>query len=237
MLGNPFKLFKSGEWILLAVSLLIIVASNLLNHSMSILVLAGTVIGIVSLVMLAVGSAWGQILMIVFSVLYALNSYRFHYYGEMITYLGMTLPISLFTLIVWLRHPDHGGKSVEIKKLTAGKSAFLFVSTVVVTACFYFVLKRLQTPNIVFSTVSIATSYIAAALMLLRSSWYAVGYAANDAVLIILWILASIEDKRYIPMIVCFAVLLANDLYGFISWRSRERLNSFIDAQSADAEK
>jgi hypothetical protein len=40
----------------------------------------------------------------------------------------------------------------------------------------------------------------------------------NDLVLIILWLLASLEDSSYVPMLTCFAVFLVNDIYGFINW-------------------
>ncbi len=43
--------------------------------------------------------------MIIFSLLYGIISYTFSYYGEMITYLGMTMPMAVFALISWLRNP------------------------------------------------------------------------------------------------------------------------------------
>lgn len=49
--------------------------------------------------------------------------------------------------------------------------------------------------------------------------YYAVAYAANDAVLIILWTLAAFDNIAYISVIICFVVFLINDLYGFISWK------------------
>lgn len=61
-------------------------------------------------------------------------------------------------------------------------------------------------------TVSVATSFIAASL-------YGLGYAANDIVLIIMWIMATVDDPSYLPMIVCFLVFFINDCYGFINWR------------------
>lgn len=47
----------------------------------------------------------------------------------------------------------------------------------------------------------------------------ALAYAANDIVLIILWILASLYDIRYVSVVVCFIAFFANDIYGFVSWR------------------
>lgn len=38
-------------------------------------------------------------------------------------------------------------------------------------------------------------------------------------ILIILWILASLYDIRYVSVVVCFIAFFANDIYGFVSWR------------------
>jgi len=88
-----------------------------------------------------------------------------------------------------------------------------------VSVVFYFVLKELGTANLTVSTLSVATSFFAALLTFLRSPLYAIAYSANDIVLIVMWILASIENPGYIPMIFCFIMFLLNDLYGFINWR------------------
>ena len=68
------------------------------------------------------------------------------------------------------------------------------------------ILKKLDTPNLVFSIISITTSFIAAVLTMLRSSYYALGYAANDIVLIVLWVLASVKNPEYIPVAVNFII-------------------------------
>ena len=91
-----------------------------------------------------------------------------------------------------------------------------------ITLIFYFILRALNTPNIVFSTISITTSFLASALTLLRSSYYALGYASNDIVLIVLWILASFKNPVYLPVAFNFMIFLINDLYGFISWKKEK---------------
>lgn len=37
--------------------------------------------------------------MILFSLLYGIISFTFSYYGEMLTYVGMTMPMAVFALI------------------------------------------------------------------------------------------------------------------------------------------
>lgn len=198
--------------------------SNLVGGSFDVLTLAATWVGITSLIFAAKGNVWAQFLMVAFSILYGIISFRFRYWGEMITYLGMTLPMAVWSAVTWLRNPSAGSKSeVAIRKLEKKHFLFLLVLSIVVTGAFYFILRWLETPNIVFSTLSVTTSFLAASLTMLRSSYYALGYAANDLVLIVLWGLAAAKDPVYIPVIINFMIFFMNDMYGFISWKKRER--------------
>ena len=216
-------LFRS--WILWIASLLIVVLSNLLTADFDLLTLFAALTGVTSLIFAAKGNVWAQILMIVFSILYGIISYRFRYFGEMITYLGMTLPMAVWSTITWLQHSSGGNDdAVEIQILHHTQALWLTLSCGAVTFVFYLILRALDTPNIVFSTISIVTSFLAAALTMLRSSYYALGYAANDVVLIVLWTLASLKDPAYFPVVVNFTIFFFNDMYGFISWKRREIL-------------
>ena len=160
----------------------------------------------------------------VFSLIYGYISYACAYYGEMITYLGMTAPMALLALISWLRHPFQGNRAqVQVKKISRREHVFMWLLTAAVTAAFYFILKALGTANLLPSTVSVTTSFLAVYLTFRRSPLYALGYAANDVVLIVLWLLAARSDKGYLSVVVCFAAFLANDLYGFINWRRMEK--------------
>ena len=218
---NPIKELTKREWLIWLSSLAIVLVSNLLTADLDILTLAAALIGVTSLVFAAKGNVWAQILMVVFSILYGIISFRSRYWGEMITYLGMTMPMAVWSAITWFKNPGNSSE-VAIQKLTRRHVIWLTVSTVLVTVVFYYILMILDTPNIVFSTISIVTSFLAAALTMLRSSYYAVGYAANDVVLIVLWVLASFENPAYIPVVVNFVIFFVNDMYGFVSWKKRE---------------
>ncbi len=61
-----------------------------------------------------------------------------------------------------------------------------------------------------------------------RSAYFALAYAANDVVLIVLWTMATLTDVSYLSVVICFAVFLINDIYGFISWsRMRKRQETY----------
>lgn len=181
--------------------------------------LIASLIGVTSLIFLAKGNPFGNVLMIIFSVLYAIISYSFLYYGEMITYVGMTAPMALFSLVSWLKNPYGKSKSqVKVRELTSKIFIVGAVLTAVVTVAFYYILSALDTANIVPSTISVLTSFFAAYLTFMRTPYFPLAYAFNDIVLIVMWAMATKEDTSYISVIVCFCVFLVNDLYGFISW-------------------
>lgn len=182
----------------------------------------GSLIGVTALIFTAKGDIWGQILIIIFAVFYGVVSFSRQYYGEMITYLGMSAPMAVVALIAWIRHPSKENKSeVEVKRLTPRNIIFTALFAIAVTFAFYFILSALGTAQIYLSTLSIATSIIAATLTYLRSPFYALGYAANDIVLIALWVLAG-----NLAMIICFIVFLINDLYGFYNWQRMQKRQS-----------
>ncbi len=178
-----------------------------------------------SLLFTAKGHVSGQFIQLVFCILYALVSLGFKYYGEAITYMGMTFPSDLFAAIVWLKNPSKKGKTeVRMAHLTPKKSAVAILASTAASFIFYFILKKLNTANLEISTVSVFTSMMASVLTIMRVPYYALAYAANDIVLIIMWIMASLENPVYVPMIFNFAVFLVNDLYGFFSWKKLRRL-------------
>lgn len=217
---NPFKALKKHEWAIWLGSLALISAAFLLSKEKDYMTLSASLIGVTSLIFVAKGDPFGQALMVIFSILYSVISFKFRYYGEMITYLGMTAPIALAAMISWLRHPYKKGENeVKVAHVGTKKWVILIVLTAAVTAAFYFVLKYFNTANLAISTISVATSFIAASLTFLRSPLYGLGYAANDLVLVGMWIMATAHDPSYLPMIVCFSVFFINDCYGFINWR------------------
>ena len=105
------------------------------------------------------------------------------------------------------------------------------LSTIAVTTLFYFILGALGTASLWVSTISVATSWVAVYLSWLRSPYYAIGYAANDVVLIVLWVMASLRDGSQLPMIFCFVMFLANDLYGFVNWRRMQHKQKGLRAE------
>ncbi len=222
-LSNPFNdltAFERGLWI---TSLIVVIISFTVSGGGDILTMIASLIGVTALIFVAKGYVLGQVLTVVFAVFYGIISYFFSYYGEMITYLCMTAPIAVLSIISWAKNPYKGTKEVQVSHLTKKQTAIMIIAAVAVTTVFWFILKALGNANLLFSTLSVTTSFIASYLTMLRSPYYAIGYAANDIVLIVLWILATLENFSYLPMVICFVMFFANDLYGFFNWKRMQK--------------
>lgn len=126
--------------------------------------------------------------------------------------------------IIYIQHNNLSAGTRTFKHGTRGAE---FVPELKIVSSYIF------TANIVPSTISVTTSFVAVYLTFRRSPFYALGYAANDVVLIVLWALASITDVHYISVVVCFAAFLINDIYGFLSWRKMKERQKADNANSA----
>ena len=128
---NPFRLLNRLDYLIWGSSVLIVCASFLLFSGAGVLPLIASLIGVTALIYMAKGHPYGQLLTIVFSLFYGVISFFFRYYGEMLTYLGMTLPMAALSLCTWLRNPY--GKS-QIVKIRQRLSMKLIVWMILLTA-------------------------------------------------------------------------------------------------------
>ena len=216
--------FSRGEIIIWLAEVILIVTFFCIFDRKEFLNLISSLIGITALIFCAKGNPIGQALVIVFSALYGIISFGFAYYGEMITYLGMTAPMALISLISWVRHPNGENRAeVKIRSLNKLDIIIMIPATIAVTVIFYFILYAFGTANLLTSTVSVTTSFAAAYLAFKRSPYYAIAYILNDIVLIVLWSMAAIENISYLSVIACFAAFLINDVYTFINWKKMQK--------------
>ncbi len=211
------------EWGLWLISVLVVAGTALIFRTSDALSVCASLIGVTALIFVAKGHIWGQVLTIVFAVFYGVISWEFRYYGEVITYLCMTAPMAALALCTWLRNPFEGTAEVRVRRMTGKQTAMMLFLAALTTLAFYFILRALGNAALLVSTLSITTSFLASYLTAMRSPWYALAYAANDLVLIVLWVLAALADPSSVPMAACFTMFFANDVYGFINWRRMEK--------------
>lgn len=204
--GKKKKYFTGTEILLWIGSVILILASFLIFGGSSYISLIASLIGVTALIFIAKGNPLGQLLTVIFSLLYGIISFSCSYYGEMLTYLGMTMPMAVFSLISWLKNPYDGNKS-EVKVQRLKPKEYIVTAVLAIT---------------------VTTSFMAVFLTFKRSPFYAVWYAANDVVLVVLWALAVKEDISYMSVVVCFVAFFANDIYGFANWKKMARRQTTI---------
>ena len=140
--------FSSLEIELWISSVTLILLSFLSFDRTNYLTLISSLIGVTSLIFDAKGNPLGPLLMVVFSLLYGIISYIFAYYGEMITYLGMTMPMAVFALISWHRNPYKKNRAeVKVNSIIKAEQVFMWFTTAIVTIVFCLILEHFNTAN------------------------------------------------------------------------------------------
>lgn len=220
---DGFKSLTKFELALWIFSLATVTASFILFPQKNYVALFSSLSGVSLVLFVAKGAVLGQVFTVIFSVLYGMISIKQRYFSEVITYLGMNTPIAVAAMISWIKNPYKETAQVEVAHTSKRKWMILGFTDAIVTAVFYFILKLLGTSNIIACSISIATSYAASFLELIRSSYYAVFFMANDIVLIVLWSMASLTDRSCTAMAVCFSIFFLNDVYGFYNWQKMKK--------------
>lgn len=222
---NPFKTLSSVEWGIWFASLTAVAVSFLIMQKNDYLALITALIGASAVFFVSKGHIIGQMLTVVFAILYGIVSFIYGYYGEIVTYVGMIAPTAIIAIISWFKNSHKQARKSRKSHIITNKQILIMIlSAVCVSVAFFFILRALNTPRLLISVASIFTVFIAVYLTFLRSSNSSLVYAANDIVLIVLWVLATRQNSAYAPMVVCFIIFLANDIYGFIDWKRNERI-------------
>lgn len=221
------KLFRGWtkfEIIFLIISLSAITICFLFNEDKNVLSLVTSLLGVIVVLTGAKGLIVSPFINIFYNILYIIISISQKYYGEVLIYVFLMMPLHITTLISWLKNKSNKDSNVvSVNKLNRKEYMVLGLVTVLVTFMFYYILKLLNTNELMISTISLTASLVASYLMLRRSSNYAIAFVINDVILITLWGIACVNDISLLPMVVTFMVFFVNDIYGFISWKKREK--------------
>ena len=228
MFKRFLKYFTIIEWVMWLASVIIITVGFAVTKERSVLSYLSSLAGVTCIIINAKGNVIGQFISIAFGALYGGYAYTQHYYGEMIIYFALMIPIHIVSIYTWLKNKYNGNAhEVKINTLKKWEYAATFGGAVVVTAAFYFLLRALKTDNLIVSTISLTTSITAAYLMLRRCEYFSLCFIANDIILIVLWSMKlPSAGLQVLPSIMCFSAFLVIDLYSFFSWRKIRKRQS-----------
>lgn len=215
------KIFKDWtvfEICLLITSPIIVLTVGIVFHSDALTVIT-SIIGIFCALLLAKGLVLGQFFGIAIVVLYSIVSFKNAFYGEMIIYIVIMLPMYVWGIVEWIKHKNNKTESVEVNSIKWQEWLIVSLCAIAIFIGFYFLLKALNTSELVISTLSVVDNVFAVYLLARRSKYGFVSYIVNDLILIVLWGIPVIGGNLLVlAMLINPIVNLVNDSYGVINW-------------------
>ncbi len=175
--------------------------------------------------LLAKGKNLGQIFGVLITILYSIVSFKNKFYGEVMIYLIIMLPMYIVGIFSWIRHQNEKTDSVEVNIISRKEwfiVAFIFVG---VFAGIYHILKVFNTNELIVSTISVLASLFACYLQIRRSRFSFGFYMINDIVLMVLWGIPVLKGSLFLlPMFLDPTINFINDSYGFYNWKKLEKM-------------
>ena len=218
LIKKVFKDWTIFEICLLTISPIIVLISGILFYSDAITIVT-SIVGIICALFLAKGLVIGQFFGIAIVVLYSIVCYNNRFYGEMIIYIVIMLPMYIWGIVEWIKHKNNKTQSVEVNSIKAKEWIVVSVCAVIIFVGFYFVLKALNTSELVISTLSVVDNIFAVYLLARRSKYGFVSYIINDLILIVLWGIPVVSGNLLVlAMLINPIVNLVNDSYGVVNW-------------------
>lgn len=217
------KNWSKFEIILVFTSITSIIICGIISKSW-IMAIISSVINIITSMLQAKGRIESQFISILDCIIYSYVSYTNQYYGEVIFYILIMLPMAIIGIISWITHKNEKTDTVEVNEIKLKEWIMLIFASVVAFIGLYNLLKYFNTNELLVSTFSMIASLLATYLLVRRSKHCFIFYILNDIILIVLWGLPIISgDLELIPMIIAPFVLLINDTYGSFNWNKIER--------------
>ena len=225
------KLFKDWtkfEKILLFTSIILVMLIGIIFKA-EILTTLCSIIGIITALLLAKGKNLGQLFGLVIVALYSIVSFKNRYYGEVIIYLCIMLPMYIIGTISWIKHQNSKTNSVEVNKIKTKEWIIVTLLSIFAFIGIYFILKLFNTNQLFISSLSVIDSLFAVYLGIRRSKYSFYFYVVNDLILIALWGIPVIGGSLILlPMLFNPIINLINDIYGIYNWKRLERIQGGI---------
>ena len=223
---NIKKLFYNWtkfEILLLVISIISVGVTGILCNS-SILTQLCSITGILCAITQAKGKVISQFIGLVIVVLYSILSFQNKFYGEVIIYIFIMLPLFISGIISWIKNLNKETNTVNENTLHKKEWIILTIVSIVLFVILYYLLKYFNTNQLLVSTLSLVTSLFATYLVARRSKYGFLFYIGNDIILFILWGGQIIKgDFALIPILVNPIINFINDSYAWQSWNKREK--------------
>lgn len=216
------------DWNKLEKSLLfgsiIIISMIAITFKSDLLTTISSITGIITALLLAKGKNLGQVFGILITILYSIVSFKNRFYGEVIIYIFLMLPMYLIGIVSWIKYHNKETNTVQINKINNKEWLLISIISIFGFIGIYLLLKIFNTNELTVSTISVIVSLFAIYLQVRRSRFSFYFYIINDFILMTLWGIPVIKgNKLVLPMLFNPIINLINDIYGVYNWKKIER--------------
>ena len=196
----------------------IIFKSDLLTTSCS-------VVGVITAFLHAKGKNLGQVFGLIITFLYSIVSYKNKYYGEVLIYVVMMLPMYVLGIITWAKHKNTKTNSVEVNTIKKKEWITILFLSIFIYIGIYYLLKQFNTNELLISTTSVLMSLLAMYFQVRRSKHSFSFYLINDIILMMLWGIPVIKGNLLLfPMFINPIINFISDIYGLYNWKRMEKI-------------
>ena len=217
-----FKDWKLFEKIILSLSLLIILIVGIIFKS-DFFTLFTALTAVSTTMLLAKGKKEAYILYLICILLYIYVSYSNRYFGEVILYIFLILPMCISSLITWIRHPNKETNTVEVNLITKKERSIVYLLILPLSFCLYYLLRAFNTNELLVSVFTFICSLLANYYQIRRNKMSFYFYIIEDVSLLILWIIPIINGNlSLLPLIINSTFNLISDSYGIYNWKKLE---------------
>ena len=220
------KDWTNFEKLLLFGSVVIVSVVGLCFKS-DLLTVSCSIVGIITALLLAKGKNLGQVFGLLITILYSIVSFKNKYYGEVLIYALVMLPMYIIGIFTWINHKNEKTNSVEINSIEKKEWVIVSIVFALVFVGIYYLLKAFNTNELVVSTISVLASLFAVYLQIRRSKYSFSFYMVNDIILMFLWGIPVIRGSYILfPMLLNPIINFINDMYGFYNWKKTEKIQN-----------
>jgi len=146
-------------------------------------------------------------------------------------YLIIMLPMYIYGVIHWLSNKDKKDNVVLVRSNLSKKEWVLSgICFVIVAIGIYFILKTLNTAQLIISLLSFVSMLPAVYLLMRRCKWNQVAFLINDFIVPMLWIFLVIQgDWSFLPLCIYHLFQITYDIYGLTEWIKLEKKQKASD--------
>ncbi len=222
-----------GDWTLweklwLAISTILIIGLSIYWQD-TVMGIICSLTGIWCVILVAKGRISNYWVGIVNVILYAIISYGYKYYGEVMLNAFYFLPMQFIGAWIWIKNKNKTKKDTVKTTMLSNKNRILWgVISIVGSVGYGIVLKLLGGGLPFIDSMSTVLSIIAMILMAWRYMEQWVLWIIVDIVTIILWFVVLVNGGNDVSILLMWIAYLINAIYGLVNWYKMYKIQGDI---------